>query len=666
MPLSVIRGDDALDDTLDGTEENDLLLGLGGNDTLDGKGGRDTLIGGDGNDIFVISSADGDVIKDFRTTTGEADKIRIEAGVLPSGSSIIYSAVDDDGHTYLFATDKGGDHLATLEGYTGTLDATMFDGGSAITAITPITGVIIGTAGDDTLVDSNDTDDIFLGLGGDDVIVAYSGADIIDGGDGIDTANYNNSPFGVTINLSAVQPDGYVHGSGSDSWAAGDRLKNIENVTGSIYDDILTGDDGANTLDGGVGADTFIIGSADGDVITDFWVEQEEIHLTGELAHLTEVFLVTSSEYSYLFTDDSYSKIIAVLEGERALSNANVKQAADTSITITVTEVEMILGTDGDDDLTGTAGNDTIHGLDGDDVLSGGGSSTDFGNTDTLIGGAGKDTLYGEGGNDHFYLLNPITNEGDFHLGTIANFIDSITDYNSYGGSGNDDRIVLPDELDTLFIVGSGTTNLYLVSPTSDGMAVYGRIADSNINAANLASNTQRFFKESDLSRHTGLTLVNVQEGAFKVASTDNKEELSGTSGVDYFIMTADPEDWYANADRVTYTEGDQIYITGLAEAGLDDTEIIVARFITVDPQNSNTSERNKHAGDLIVLDSTGTQVLFFIDLPEELEIHGNPASPSDASQFTSKVNDIIGNEDLTIITQDSGGRYYEFLEHYI
>ena len=331
---------------------------------------------------------------------------------------------------------------------------------------------------------------------------------------------------------------------------------------------------------------------------------------------------------------------------------------------------DILVGGSGNDELYGGAGGDTLDGGADTDTLDDGGDDDELyggaGNDeltggsghDHLDGGAGKDTLTGGAGNDYFYLLNPEVPES-FSIGEAAKVADSIAYFNA-----GDDKIVLPDGLDTLFIVGSGTKDLYLVSPTSDGMAVYGKIDEASYAAEILDDSINHFMKgdnSDNLTAYTGLTFVNVQAGDFMLASTDAKQELGGTNGVDYFVMTADPEDWYGDADRVTYTEGDQIYITGLEEAGLDDTEIIVARFITVDPENGNITERNKHAGDLIVLDSTGAQVLFFIDLPENLEIHGTTAS-----QFTSRVNDIIGNEDLNIITQDSGGRYYEFLEHYI
>lgn len=53
-----------------------------------------------------------------------------------------------------------------------------------------------------------------------------------------------------------------------------------------------------------------------------------------------------------------------------------------------------VVGTSGNDTLTGTAGRDIICGLGGNDTLKGGGGR------DLLIGGAGNDTLYGGTGND--------------------------------------------------------------------------------------------------------------------------------------------------------------------------------------------------------------------------------------------------------------------------
>ena len=63
-----------------------------------------------------------------------------------------------------------------------------------------------------------------------------------------DTANYYDSTEGVTVDLAA--------GTGMGGTAAGDTLTNIENVQGSKYGDMITGDDEANDLFGWLGDDT--------------------------------------------------------------------------------------------------------------------------------------------------------------------------------------------------------------------------------------------------------------------------------------------------------------------------------------------------------------------------------------------------------------------------
>ena len=68
-------------------------------------------------------------------------------------------------------------------------------------------------------------------------------------------------------------------GSGGD--AEGDVLRNIENLIGSDHDDHLTGDGGDNHLDGGVGADTFVFASFEGDRITDFEDGEDRIEIVG-------------------------------------------------------------------------------------------------------------------------------------------------------------------------------------------------------------------------------------------------------------------------------------------------------------------------------------------------------------------------------------------------
>lgn len=97
--------------------------------------------------------------------------------------------------------------------------------------------VIIGTKGHDTI----------YGLGGNDVLKGGGGADKLYGGDGIDTADYSDSGAGVQVSLAA--------GGGSGGTAQGDQLFDIENLSGSSYDDTLQGDENANSLYGEGGND---------------------------------------------------------------------------------------------------------------------------------------------------------------------------------------------------------------------------------------------------------------------------------------------------------------------------------------------------------------------------------------------------------------------------
>src|SRR5262245_39090880 len=120
-----------------------------------------------------------------------------------------------------------------------------------------------GSMFDDTL-NGNAGADMLFGAGGadildggdhDDTLDGGTGADNLRGGAGRDTASYANAAAGVTVSLAA--------GTGTVGEAAGDVLTEIENVTGSSFDDMLTGDSGVNLLSGGAGTD--VLAGLDGD-----------------------------------------------------------------------------------------------------------------------------------------------------------------------------------------------------------------------------------------------------------------------------------------------------------------------------------------------------------------------------------------------------------------
>lgn len=107
---------------------------------------------------------------------------------------------------------------------------------------------IHGFNGNDELFGYRGTDFMYGG-DGDDLLNGGSGVDFIYGGTGFDTLTYASSSAAVNVHLGT--------GAASGGDASGDTFAQIEAVTGSRFNDVLTGSDsGTNVLSGGRGNDT--------------------------------------------------------------------------------------------------------------------------------------------------------------------------------------------------------------------------------------------------------------------------------------------------------------------------------------------------------------------------------------------------------------------------
>jgi Ca2+-binding RTX toxin-like protein len=116
----------------------------------------------------------------------------------------------------------------------------------------------IGTASDgfgttDTLINIEAISgsafaDSLVGDANNNTLIGVAGNDTLDGG-GFDTANYFNSPAGIVANIAL--------GTASDGFGGTDTLISIENIFGSPFADMITGDaNNNNFLTGGAGNDT--------------------------------------------------------------------------------------------------------------------------------------------------------------------------------------------------------------------------------------------------------------------------------------------------------------------------------------------------------------------------------------------------------------------------
>lgn len=167
----------------------------------------------------------------------------------------------------------------------------------------------------------------------------------------------------ATIELRAATLQYEEGGGGFLSWVdgvfAGRTIANgvvIENASSDAGNDTLVGNDVANDLNSGAGADR-LFGLAGNDTLT------------------------------------------AGADDDRAVGGD------DDDLLVGNAGMDTLKGNDGNDDLQGRKDNDTLLGGKGDDILDGGNNDDALlggrGN-DTLDGGNGNDTLQGAGGNDTF------------------------------------------------------------------------------------------------------------------------------------------------------------------------------------------------------------------------------------------------------------------------
>ena len=344
--------------------------------------------------------AAGDVLEDFQSIRGSAHGDRLTGD---DGANRIQGHGGDD-------VIRGGDNPATFQ-YSypdGDVNVDVMDvlwGGAGDDDIDGQGGPdsIIGGSGDDMLAggDGADTlqgsagDDVLMGGTGDDTLEGGPGTDTIDGGVGNDTLSFANAAAGVTVDLTVeADDDGY-------RTLAGDRVKDVETVMGSPFDDVFIGS-GDDVLAGGLGDDTYVINPTSGGDIGDPIMENEDegvdtIRFTGVDANgAARGVGVSSSDLESL--PDHVENVVA--EGNvRDFIRANDE---DNEIS-TGRNNDLVSARDGDDVIHLGSGDDVAYGGDGDDVLNGDeGDDRLFGrdDDDVLDGGAGDDRLNGENGAD--------------------------------------------------------------------------------------------------------------------------------------------------------------------------------------------------------------------------------------------------------------------------
>ncbi|HEV2816967.1 MAG TPA: calcium-binding protein [Allosphingosinicella sp.] len=412
------------DDFLTGDGNVNILLGDLGNDNLSGGGGNDTLYGdgrtliddhdtgGSGSivtysDVSLIpfAGAPGDDILDG----GAGDDILNGGGGSDSASYASSTAgvfvnltagVGDDGM-------GGTDTLVSIENFLGSAYNDFARGDSGA-------NVLAGFAGHD-FMRGMDGADTLKGGDDDDYLDGGQGDDIIDGGTGWDRAAYSPSALaGVTVDLNIV---GIAQATGQGN----DTLTGIEHVSGTRFNDVLTGDAGDNwiwggsdgsgvtgndILNGGGGNDLIQVGTGNHNLNGGTGTDTLSLHGNG--TDITAAGVTVS----------------LLLQGmAQATEQGSMTLNGFENISASLFD-DFLTGNNSDNLLAGDSGADSLSGGDGADTLYGDGrvivdhhgtggsgpivtyvdaSDLPFGDpagNDVLNGGKGDDTLWGGGGDD--------------------------------------------------------------------------------------------------------------------------------------------------------------------------------------------------------------------------------------------------------------------------
>lgn len=435
--LNGMSGDDIIDggagnDTLLGGIGNDHLFGEEGDDKLDGGAGDDRLEGGVGADIL-----DGGAGNDTYDISDQNDKITEAAN---DGIDLIFSQVDFN----------MAERAANVE------NLSISVGDSHTIVGNDLNNAILGLGGNDTLSGGKGNDILTAGAGND-VLNGEDGNDVLNGGLGNDTMNggAGNDIYFVDSASDAVSEadnggTDLVNASVSYSLANAGFVENLT-LTGSADIDgagnslanVISGNAGANTLSGGdldgkddtliggLGNDTYVLGAGGGN---DKVVESANGGADTVDSRLEAYTLAANVE---------------TLTLEHGAGHIGIGNSTDNAL-IGNDLGNTLDGAAGDDIITAGNGNDTLLGGAGIDHIDGNGGN------DTIDGGAGNDFIDGGAGTD-------ITSGG---AGDDTYFIDSLADQVKEAANQGNDRVfttvnnyVLADNVEDLLVAtNSGLT----------------------------------------------------------------------------------------------------------------------------------------------------------------------------------------------------------------
>lgn len=413
-------------DVLSGTSAYEVIEGLAGNDILDGGLNADTLIGGEGNDIYVVDDV-GDVVVENSTISTEIDVVKSAVSFDLGGQTQGNARAQIENLTLMGGADLAGTGNAKANVILGNSGANLLDGAGG-------TDTLRGGAGDDTyLVD--------LVVEGNGVGTTIRLQDLLvekpnEGTDTVlmrgDFANAAAATLGLPNNLENLD----ASGTGlSRVNLNGNSLANT--LTGNDADNVLDGKGGADAMLGGLGNDTYFVGST-GDVV-------DESDGLGNDAGGNDL---VKTSVSYTLGD--------YLEGLTLLGSSRISGTGNSLA----------------NKIMGNAGANTLDGQGGADTLSGG-----LGNDTYVVDNLGDAIIENANSGTDLVRVGIAVEGGTYILGDHlenATLINTVA-YNLTGNSlantlsGNTEGNVLDGAAGADRLLGGGGDDTYIVDLTGTG-----------------------------------------------------------------------------------------------------------------------------------------------------------------------------------------------------
>ncbi|MEI7473593.1 MAG: calcium-binding protein [bacterium] len=542
--LSIAVGTDNAD-TIIGNEKNNVIYGKGGNDYLVGNSGNDFLSGGDDDDIIY-----GDDVNGHETYNDT-----IEGN---TGNDTLYGGDGND--TYIFNKGDGQDVIYDADDYDFPSNDTLKFG------------------------DGITTNDL--------TFIRHDNSLLIKFNNSTDQIIVKNHFYSPEFNETTIEKFEFVDGSILSSQDIENLVVNI--IKGTNGNDLLVGSDIADYIYGYAGNDT-LIGAKGNDLIydssgndtyvfnkgdgQDFIQDQDGTDTLkfGIGINKDDLEFIAQEPLDLVINIKNSSNKITINNWDYGWKIENL--LFDNGDTLSSSDVNSlvkgitVIGTEGNDNLSGAWSNDTIYGLAGNDYLDGGvdtshgypeeggsdyldggaGNDTIMGyeGNNTLIGGAGDDYVSGASGNDT-YIFN--RGDGNDHIS------DSDPDTPEGGGSFNDILKFGPSitQNDVEF-TRQGEDIKVNIKNSNDSIVINSWYLSEDYGYNNFQIERFEFADGSVLTNTDVDNIINDPSITETVVGTDGNDKFSGCNGDDIYDLKKgyDIVKDYLGNDTYLFNKGD-------------------------------------------------------------------------------------------------------------